>query len=137
LFLSQTATCAKKPQVDIPVGIFVAVALITLTYVVPLITSISVLTRDQWADDLFAYAAKALWEPMFYVVNIAALFGLLGLGVTFLSTSSEAIAHSCRWGYMPKIAQKRTKKGKSPWFPITIQGVDSFLCHKYNKYLSR
>lgn len=73
--------------------------------------------------DLFALAARKLWNPMFYIVNIAALFGLLGLGITFLSTSSEAIAHSARWKYVPKIAQQRTKRGKSPWLPILVQGV--------------
>ena len=91
-FVGNVSGTAKKPMRDVPIALMGALVLVTLTYTVPLISAISVLDPDEYTDTLFVDAAAALWPAYSYVISTAAFLGLLGLGTSFMSTSSEALA---------------------------------------------
>eukprot|EP01105_Mastigella_eilhardi_P017023 TRINITY_DN3914_c0_g1_i3.p1 TRINITY_DN3914_c0_g1~~TRINITY_DN3914_c0_g1_i3.p1 ORF type:complete len:593 (+),score=128.16 TRINITY_DN3914_c0_g1_i3:163-1779(+) len=126
-FMGNVSGSARKPRRDVPLATSVALTLVLATYAVPLFSAISVVPADQYGDDLFTRAAGMLWGPLEYMVEGAAFLGLFGLGVTFMSTSSEAIAHSTDWQYIPKFVGKRFTSREVPWIVIVLQGCVAFL----------
>ncbi|KAH3743159.1 polyamine transporter [Pelomyxa schiedti] len=126
-FVGNISSTAKKPMRDVPIALVGALTLVLLTYIVPLISSVSVLEPEKYSENLFTDAARALWPPFMWVINFSAFMGLLGLGVSFLSTSSEALAFSASYGYLPAWCTKRFTKRNVPWIMQITQGTSAFL----------
>lgn len=82
----------KKPEVDIPLAFSGALVLVVLTYALPMAAAVSLIPVSRYAPDMF-YAAAAVISPTLYsLVLVSAFFCLVGLGISFCATTSEAIA---------------------------------------------
>ena len=126
---------AKTPKRDVPIGILTSVLVLFLSYVLPLwvtasvmprlhfflLNFIKILSRSEWNEDIFAVTGRNIWDPLFYFINFAAFFGLFGLGATFMTTSSEAIAYSGEWHYFPESLCVRTSGSNTPYKIVLLQ----------------
>ena len=124
-FVGNLSSRAKKPQRDVPGGILGALVFLFLTYSVPTFSAASILGPDgsQTSDNLYVDAASVVWQPLTIIVTVAALLGVLGLGCSFLSTSSEALAHSAYFLYAPLLFAKKTKRGDVPIVSVVLHTI--------------
>eukprot|EP01106_Pelomyxa_sp_JSP_P017454 TRINITY_DN713_c0_g1_i6.p1 TRINITY_DN713_c0_g1~~TRINITY_DN713_c0_g1_i6.p1 ORF type:complete len:241 (+),score=68.13 TRINITY_DN713_c0_g1_i6:1-723(+) len=104
------------------------------TYALPLTAAVSLVDPADYTANLFAQAAGVLWNPLQYIVDAASFLGILGLGIAFMSTSSEALAYSSTWEYLPPIFCKRFTSRQVPWFVVFTQGTVAVLLSVWLAY---
>ncbi|KAH3746284.1 Polyamine transporter PUT1 [Pelomyxa schiedti] len=122
-FVGNVSSLARKPSRDVPAAIVSALVLVCVTYIVPLIVTASVLvmySSDSGGSSAFVEAAKILWSPLAYCVTGAAFIGTFGLATSFMATSSEALAHSSQWGYLPDFITHRFFSHQTPIFIVLL-----------------
>ncbi|KAJ4457214.1 putative polyamine:H+ symporter [Paratrimastix pyriformis] len=114
----------KKPQVDFPIGLFLALLLVIAQYIVPLVSCVSLGVEHpvDWVEGtVFVKAASAVgpWLSMF--VSIAAAVGCFGLGIVFTASSSGALAASSELGFAPLLVAREWRE--CPIAALLLQGV--------------
>jgi basic amino acid/polyamine antiporter, APA family len=115
-----------NPKRNIPLGIFLAITVVTLLYSILLIVVVGTLPATELSSSLtpIADSAKAFWgEFGFIMLVIASLFA-------FVSTANAGIMTASRYPYalgkdmlIPSIISKLSKRLHTPVISIVITGV--------------
>jgi amino acid transporter len=108
----------QNPKKSYPLGMLGCVATMLLTYLLPVMVGIAV--RDPLnADDPLDYPGMAdhlgFGRWLGYLLVGGALLSNMGTFVTYLSTSSQALAALAKDGKLPKFMASEFPRFKTPW----------------------
>lgn len=121
--VSTVAGEIDKPQKTFPKGLFIAVVLTCLAYLIPLVAVIGAVSVDQteWESGFMATAAEIISGPWLkFWIEIGSVISSIGLYEAQLSTCSYQILGMADSAMLPKFFAVKSKWFNTPWLGILI-----------------
>jgi amino acid transporter len=127
---STIATEVEKPQRTYPLAVFLAVGIVTLSYVLPVAAMrLTGLSPSAWETGFWADIAGMLGGPVLLVAltlgGMICGFGMFNALVMSYSRLPLAMAED---GMLPKVFAKETPGGRAPWVAILFLSACWGLC---------
>lgn len=127
---STIAAEVERPQRTYPRAMLAAVALVSLSYIVPVAAmSLTKLSPAAWETGSWAEIAGLLGGPLLRVALVAggmmSAFGMFNALVLSYSRLPFAMAQD---GMLPKIFSKTTRRTAAPWVAILVLATGWGLC---------
>ena len=127
---STIAAEVKQPQRDYPKAMFGAVALVSLSYVLPIsAVALTKLSPSAWETGSWADVAGLLGGPLLRIAlvlgGMMSAFGMFNALVMSYSRLPLAMAQD---GMLPAIFSKVTKRSGAPWVSILVLATGWGLC---------
>jgi amino acid transporter len=127
---STIATEVEKPQRTYPLAVFLAVGIVTLSYVLPVAAMrLTGLSPSAWETGFWADIAGMLGGPVLRVAltlgGMICGFGMFNALVMSYSRLPLAMAED---GMLPKVFAKETPGGRAPWVAILFLSACWGLC---------
>lgn len=124
--VSTLAGEVDRPQKTFPVGLFAAVILTCLAYLIPLFAVTGAVSVDQtmWESGFMADAAQMIvgkWLKIW--IEIGAVMSAIGLFEAQLSSSAFQVLGMADIGFLPRFCAARSKWFNTPWVGILASTV--------------
>ena len=127
---STIAAEVKQPQRTYPRAMMAAVALVSLTYILPVAAmSVTKLSPSAWETGSWADVAGLLGGPLLRIAlvlgGMMSAFGMFNALVMSYSRLPLAMAQD---GMLPKVFMKVTKRSGAPWVAILVLATGWAMC---------
>lgn len=129
--VSTVAGEVDRPQRTYPLAMAAAVAIVTLSYVVPVVAvALTGLPASQWSTGGWADVARAVTGlgALAVAITIGGMIGAVDTLNSLTMALSRLPAVLADDGYLPKIFARRTKATGAPWVSIVACATCWALC---------
>jgi amino acid transporter len=122
---STVAGEVDRPQRTYPIALFVAVALVALTYVIPIAAmGVAGVDPSDWETGSWVDAARAFGgAPLALAVVVGGMVSAFGMFNALCLSYSRLPAVLAEDGYLPRVLARRFRRGGAPWVAVLACSV--------------
>ncbi|KAI3716505.1 hypothetical protein L1987_67426 [Smallanthus sonchifolius] len=120
----------KNPKKTFPAGLFYAVILTCVSYIIPLVavTGAVVVEQHEWDSGFMAVAAEMIagkWLKIW--IDVGAVLSAVGLFEALLSSCAFQIVGMADLAFLPEFFQLRSRWFDTPWFGDVVRVCFVFM----------